>query len=211
VLVRLLVVTLLISLTASGWHAVGGSVTGLVAAMAQGRSTTARQPSGTVDSSMTLDEALRRFRVGLAPVEHLSGGAETREALVRRFVRALEHRDTAAVRAMALSRSEFAYLYYPHSPFTREPHKQMVGLVWFFTQRNSSKGITRAFDRLGGQELAYRGHRCDARPRRQGSNLVWQDCVVRLADGDQTDELRLFGSIVERDGRLKFVSYANDF
>jgi hypothetical protein len=175
------------------------------------RLTASRNEPAVVDSSLPLEEALRRFRVGLPVVKELSGGAPTRDALVRRFVRAVEQRDTAAVRAMVLSRAEFAYLYYPDSPFTREPHKQMAGLVWFFTQANSSKGVTRAFNRLGGQPLAYRGHQCNVRPKRQGPNRLWEDCVVRLGQGNTDAELRLFGSIIERDGRLKFVSYANDF
>jgi hypothetical protein len=164
-----------------------------------------------VDSSLPLDEALRRFRLGLPVVTTLSGGAPSREALVRRFVRAVEQRDTVAVRAMVLSRSEFADLYYPHSPFTREPHRQMAGLVWLFTQVNSSKGITRVFDRFGGGAVSYRGHRCNVRPQCQGPNRLWDDCVVRIGEGPAPSEVRLFGSIVERDGQLKFVSYANDF
>jgi hypothetical protein len=186
-------------------------------AIASSSAATGRADSGpsprpsVVDSSLPLDEALRRFRDGLPIVSQLSGGATSREALVRRFLRAVARRDTTAVRAIVLSRAEFAYLYYPHSPFTREPHKQMAGLVWFLTQANSSKGITRVFQRLGGQGLGYRGHRCNPRPERQGPNVIWEDCVVRLADGNTHAELRLFGSIIERDGRLKFVSYANDF
>jgi hypothetical protein len=164
-----------------------------------------------IDSSVALDEALRRFREGVAVVSRLSGGATSREALVRRFVRAVARRDTTSVREMVLSRAEFAYLYYPHSPFTRDPHKQMAGLVWFLTQANSSKGITRAFERLGGQALRYREHRCNARPKTQGPNLLWEDCLVRLTHGGAQAEIRLFGSIIERDGRVKFVSYANDF
>lgn len=173
-------------------------------------STGPSQPA-VVDSSLSLDDALDRFRVGLPVVSRLSGGALTRESLVGRFVQAVERRDTAAVRAMVLSRAEFAYLYYPHSPFTREPHKQMAGLVWLFTQVNSSKGITRVFDRLGNGPLSYRSHRCNVRPQRQGPNRLWEDCVLRLGDGPAASEVRLFGSIIERDGQLKFVSYANDF
>ena len=171
----------------------------------------APRQAAVVDSSLPLDEALRRFQVGLPPVTKLSGGAQTREALIRRFVRAVEQRDTTAVREMVLSRAEFAYLYYPHSPFTREPHRQMAGLVWFLTRANSSKGITRVFDRLGGRPLAYRGHRCSPEPRRQGPNVLWESCVLRLGETGEQNEMRLFGSVIERSGELKFVSFANDF
>jgi hypothetical protein len=179
--------------------------------VAAARSSAKRSRAAVVDSSLPLEEALRRFRLGLPLVDGLSGGAPTRAALVRRFVRALGQRDTAAVRAMVLSRAEFAYLYYPQSPFTREPHKQMAGLVWLFTEANSSKGITRAFERLGGRPLSYHGHRCAAQPSRQGPNLLWEICFVQFGDGSARSEVRLFGSIIERDGQSKFVSYANDF
>ena len=42
-----------------------------------------------VDSILPREEALRRFREGLPPVDSLSGGAESRDALVAEFVRAL--------------------------------------------------------------------------------------------------------------------------
>jgi hypothetical protein len=196
---------------ALAWNGRDRPLTRLASVAAADRSILDRSRSAVVDSSLPLAEALRRFRVGLPIVTRLSGGAPTRAALVRRFVQAVEQRDTAAVRAMVLSRAEFAYLYYPYSPFTREPHEQMAGLVWLFTQANSSKGISRAFDRLGNRSLAYRGHRCDAQPGRQGPNLLWEGCVVRFGDGETASDVRLFGSILERDGQLKFVSYANDF
>jgi hypothetical protein len=123
----------------------------------------------------------------------------------------VEQRDTVAVRAMVLSRAEFAYLYYPHSPYMRDPHGQMAGLVWLFTQVNSAKGITRVFDRFSNGPVSYRSHRCSARPQHQGPNRLWEDCVVRLGLGPGAHEVRLFGSIIERDAQLKFVSYANDF
>jgi hypothetical protein len=185
--------------------------TRLASVASPSRLTLARNQPAVVDSSLPLEEALRRFRAGIPLVSELSGGAPSRELLVRRFIRAVAQRDTTAVRAMVLSRAEFAYLYYPDSPFTRDPHKQMAGLVWFFTQANSSKGITRVFDRLGGRPLRYHGHRCSAPSRRHGSNLLWENCVVQVGHARPLIEMRLFGSIIERDGELKFVSYANDF
>src|SRR5690242_11835693 len=53
------------------------------------------QPGYVVDSILSPDEALRRFRVGIheRPVR-FEGGATSRNALVRTFARALETRDT---------------------------------------------------------------------------------------------------------------------
>lgn len=168
---------------------------------------------GTVDSIIPLAEALRRFRAGLAPVQALAGGAPSREALAARFVQALAKLDTAAVRAMVLDRAEFAYLYYPGSDLARPPRAQAPALAWFLMRQNSEKGITRALRRLGGQPLTLHALTCDGEPRRQGEIRVWSGCTVAVgtADGATADRQRLFGSIVERDGRFKFLSYANQF
>ena len=170
------------------------------------------QPAAYVDSARTIAEDLRRFRVGLEPVAALAGGASSRDALVRGFVAAVEARDTAAVVRMVMSRAEFAYLYYPHTPLVAPPREMSPQLAWFLMLQNSEKGITRVFRRLGGAPLGYRGHACDPRPAVQGPNRVWRRCVVRRTteQGDTTAQA-LFGGILERDGRFKFVSYANEF
>src|SRR3712207_7674926 len=43
---------------------------------------------------------------------------------ISRFVRAVETSDTTALRDLALSRAEFAYLYYPESPLSRRPYEE---------------------------------------------------------------------------------------
>ena len=160
---------------------------------------------------MSMEEGLRRFREGLPLVSELAGGEGNREALVRRFVRAVERSDTNDLRAMAITRSEFAYLYYPTSPYTRPPTVQVAGLVWFFNIQSSQKGLTRLMRRHGGKPLHYSGHSCEASPVREGLNALWHACLLRVADSSQADDIRLFGTVVEREGRLKFLSYANDF
>lgn len=164
-----------------------------------------------VDSIFPIEEELRRFRATLteAPVA-LEGGASSREELVRHFLGALERQDTVAINAMVLSRGEFAYLYYPSTPYVRPPYEMGPSLLWFIGQERGHKGIVRALRRYGGRPLGYLGHRCDPEPRREGENLLWSGCTLQFAQapGD-TGEVRLFGSIVERDARFKFVSYAN--
>ncbi len=160
----------------------------------------------------TLDEKLAMFREGLEEPAALSGGAASREALIRRFTTAVERRDTAAVRELVLDRAEFAWLYYPTSPYTRPPTVQEAPLAWFLLVENSQKGITRAFNRFGNTGAVYADHRCDPEPVREGSNRFWRECVVVLRTSlEGTVTRRLFGNIIERDGRFKFFTYANDF
>jgi hypothetical protein len=53
---------------------------------------------------------------------------------------------------------------------------------------------------------------CPPEPLVEGPNRIWERCTVRVdSAGGETIEMRLFGSILERDGVFKFVSYTNDF
>lgn len=165
-----------------------------------------------VDSIAPREVELARFREGLteSPGGMLAGDAESRDALVRRYVRALERADTAGLEALAITRDEFAFLYYPTNPEAHPPYDLAPGLMWFMLEQNSRKGLLHALEERGGRPLGYVGYRCDATPSQQGANTVWGPCVLRRRQpGGDVIEERLFALILERDGRFKFVSYAN--
>lgn len=158
----------------------------------------------------TIAEQLRAFQAGAEPVDTLADGAASRDDLVRVLVDAIGRRDTSEVRRRHLSRAEYAYLYYPSAEIAKPPYELDPETAWFLLTAESDKGIRRALDRLGGQPLHYVGHRCDTGPKLEGRNRVWRSCLVRLrVAGARTDSLPLFGAIVERDGRFKFVNYWN--
>lgn len=158
-----------------------------------------------VDSIFPPEEAMRRFRAGLPEVDSLSGGAASRDELVRRFVRAVEKQDTSELRTLLLNRAEFAYLYFPTSRFARPPLRTDPALLWFQMQMNSEKGIVRLLRRKGGTDAGFRGHTCEDAPVVEGENRLWERCAVQVADGDD----RWFGTVIERRGRYKMVGYAN--
>jgi len=160
-----------------------------------------------VDSALPRQELLRRFRADLpdAPTE-LTGGETSRAALVRRFTRALEQRDTAAIVRMAVNRAEFAYLVYESSPFSRPPYGLSPGLMWFQMQEQNRAGILRALARYGGRPVPVDSVECAESPEQQGENLIWTGCMVR---GRASAPFRLFGPILERHGQFKFLTYAN--
>ncbi|MBI2402986.1 MAG: hypothetical protein HYV20_09705 [Gemmatimonadetes bacterium] len=163
-----------------------------------------------VDSGVPREVSLARFREGLADPGRLEGGAKSRDELLRRYVEALERRDTMVLVGMTITRAEFAYLYYRTGPEARPPYDLDPGLFWFMLQQNSRKGLLRALDDRGGRPLGYLGYTCDDEPSQHRSNTVWGPCLVRRvpAPGD-TVVGRLFGPIVEREGRFKFLSYGN--
>jgi len=162
-----------------------------------------------VDSIVPRAEALRRFQAGARPVDGLAGGAGSRDSLVADFVRALETRDTAGLRRLLLDRNEFAFLYYPTARQGLPPYDLAPELFWFMLQSGSDKGLPRALGRRGGRPLELQGYRCDSLPTREGRNVVWGPCLLRHGEGGRLIEERLFGLIVERDGRFKFVDYGN--
>lgn len=171
-------------------------------------------PGYVVDSILPLEEELRRFRVAIGgqTVTGLAGGSDSRESLVRRFMKALAADDSTDLRAMALQAREFADLVYPESPYTHPPFRQSAALVWNQIQNPSASGFKRLLRRLGKQPLRYLDHRCDPNPDRQGRNLIWTNCILRLVgpNGDTTSH-HLFGSIIQRNGKFKIVSYRNEF
>ena len=165
---------------------------------------------GDGGSQFTLDSALQLFRVGLDSMSELEGGEVSIDAVVSRFVRMVEQKDTATMRRLVMSRREYAWLYYPTSPFTRPPTLQEPALNWFLHLENSQKGATRLLQRYGGRPLNLVSNSCKGPPRGEGVNRLWDDCVQRLVAGTDTTIIRLFGGIYERNGRFKLFSYSND-
>jgi hypothetical protein len=169
-------------------------------------------PGYVVDSVHTVEEELRRFRQALGgePATGLAGGSDSRDGLVERFVAALEASDTSEFQAMAVSAREFADLVYPTSPYTRPPYRQSIAFVWFQTQNANSVGLTRLLNRRGGRALGFAGYTCPGEPEIQGANRIWTGCTLQAWNDDGSPrEEQLFGAIVERQGRYKFLSYAN--
>ena len=166
--------------------------------------------AGVVDSAISREEALRRFRLDLPEVTGFSGGNRSRDSLVRGFLSALERRDAETLRNLVLSRAEFAYLYYPSSPQSLPPYDLSPDLMWFMQGLQGDEGLRHTLDSFGGRQFTLVGYDCPATPERQNGNSVWAPCLVRWKDSAGIEaEGRLFGPIVERDGVFKFVSYSS--
>ena len=171
-------------------------------------------PGYVIDSILPVEEELRRFRLAIGGDEatELRNASPSREALVRRFMKDLSSRDSLDLRAATISPREFADLLYPTSPNSRPPYRLSPAFVWMRLAGQSHSGLTRVLQRRGGQRFGYAGHACQSNPEIQGKNRLWTGCLVTLVGGSaDTTRQRLFGTIVERDGRFKFVSLVNQF
>jgi hypothetical protein len=169
------------------------------------------RPDYIVDSILPVEEQIRRFQAaaGDAPAEFVSN-ARSREALVRQFLEALERGDTTAARALVVTKAEFAHLVYPSSPNARTPYRQSPDLVWLTRTAGTDKAVRRLADRFPGRSLGYSGLECPTPADQQGANAVWASCAVRLVGPQgETTRLRLFGAMIGRHGRYKFLSLTN--
>jgi hypothetical protein len=164
-----------------------------------------------VDSIFPMDEELRRFREGLDAPASLSNGEGSMERLVEALIHRLEQADTAAVAAMPLTRAEFAWFYFPHTMYVEKPYELPPGFVWYHQQNRNSQGLRRLLRGHAGKELFYTGLRCPDDGEPFGPGRIWHGCMVlgELPDGEAVEE-RIFGSILERDGIYKLVSFSSD-
>ena len=171
-----------------------------------------RARAGVVDSALPIELLLDRFRLATPEtLTTLSGGADSPERLAQSLLTALAARDSAATTSLVLSRGEFAWLYYPHTRFVAPPYELGPELVWLTHAAASKKGERRILARFGGRPLRLVSLTCPERSTREGPNRIMADCELRIADGDAGPRtLRLFGALLNRDGRYKFLSYAND-
>lgn len=173
---------------------------------------TALPPGAVVDSALPIDTLLARFRATVADTPTtLAGGEASAEGLARAFVRAISANDTASIRRLVVNRAEFAWLYYPHTRFVRPPYEMGAELMWIQINEASEKGIVRTLRRYGGSTLRFEALSCPDSVTPEGPNRITTGCRVRFAAADSAARtLQLFGSLIERDGRWKFVSYANE-
>lgn len=169
-----------------------------------------------VDSALPIGEQLRRFRGRLGPAPGaLVDGAPTRDSLVRLVVRALARRDTAALVRASVTAREFAYFYYPGNSLSRPPYELSPDIMWLTLRARSDRGLGRLLSRRGGAPVRLRGYSCAPRAevqRESGSAVrIWTNCTVTVRRRDGAPESApLFAAILERSGRFKVLSFANE-
>ncbi|MFN8571149.1 MAG: hypothetical protein U0132_03770 [Gemmatimonadaceae bacterium] len=170
------------------------------------------QPGYVVDSIRPLAEEIRRFReLAGTPTSAFEGGTRSQRELIQAFAIALEQSDSSALNRLTISMREFAYLVYPSSPYVKAPYRQPPGLLWRTIAGPSVVGRARLLHRMGGHPLSLSGLSCDTAAERQGDNVLHPNCRVDIKQPDGAIvRRRLFGSIIERHGRFKFISLQND-
>jgi hypothetical protein len=174
----------------------------------------ADQPSATApakaagaDSQYTPAAMAARFRRSVPehPTQLGGGATASADSLVARWVRGVETRDTAGLAPLALTVSEFAWLYYLDSPMAQPPYELDPEVMWAQVSSQSARGLARTLERYGGRPLGPWRAGCE--PARAAGALRLTTCTVSFRPPGAAAEVRLPLSVVERDGRFKLVGF----
>ncbi|NOT08392.1 MAG: hypothetical protein HOP28_09325 [Gemmatimonadales bacterium] len=160
-----------------------------------------------------MPEYLRRFREGLTEPTRFEGGETSRGALGRRVLAGIQRRDTADLAKLLVSRGEFAWLVFPEHLYARPPYELDPAIFWMQLTAATASGLEGSLRHYGGKPMALLAVTCerDTLQIRQGPITAWSKCGLRYRSGDSVVTHRLFGTIVERDGRMKLMSLASEF
>ena len=166
---------------------------------------------GVVDSILPIAELLDRFRKPLADKpDTLRHASASIKALVTRWTLAVASNDTAALNAMLLDRAEFAWLYYPGSKMSLPPYEAPPQLLWGQMLATSEEGAQNILKKFAANSFKIGGVNCPNPAVIEGGNRLHEGCLVQLETPNaRAVDGAYFGTIIERDGRFKFVSYAS--
>lgn len=166
---------------------------------------------------MMLSSHLRWFVVGLclatavACNRPLPNSEPSADALARAVLHAVAARDEPTLRRLALDEYEFRRRVWPELPASRPERNLPFSYVWGDLQTKSDASLTRVLLTYGGRTFTLDRIRFAGRTTEYRSFVVHRESVLEVHDGEGRPEtLRLFGSVLEQDGRFKIFSYVTD-
>lgn len=169
---------------------------------------------------MTLRPIARAFVVGYLlalssacgpSVAHLANTFATPMELATAVLSALEARDLARLRALAVSNTEFRDHVWPELPAARPERNMPLSYVWEDLNQKSEASLGRTLAQYGGQRFTLSSVQYLGATTPYRSYLVHRRTQVTVRDAvGNLRNLRLFGSVLEKDGRVKVFSYVVD-
>jgi hypothetical protein len=141
------------------------------------------------------------------PLENTRGSAMD---LATAVLSAFERKDEAALDALALNEMEFRDHVWPELPAARPERNLPFSYVWGDLRQKSGLRRTMTLADHGGRHYELLGVAFDGRTAYE-SYRVHRDTTFRVRDAAGAErELRLIGSMIEKDGAWKVFSYVAD-
>jgi len=144
-------------------------------------------------------------------VEELSYTFGSAEDAGRAVLEAVAQRDVQTLRLMPLTEHEFRTVVWPELPASRADVSLPFAYAWGTLAQNSAGSLAQILDRYGGQQYELTSVRVSGDVTAHPSFTVHRkvELAVRNAQGEP-GRLRLFGSLLERQGQWKIFSYVVD-
>jgi len=143
--------------------------------------------------------------------EPLANSHESADALARAVVTAIETRDADALRALALNKEEFTEHVWPELPAARPERNLSVNFVWGDLHQKSNASLRETLTTHGGSKFEFVGIAFLGDTTTYGSYRVHREGELTVKDSNGVvRQVRLFGSMMEKNGRCKVFSYVID-
>jgi len=152
--------------------------------------------------------ALTAAACGPAP---LAAAHTSPDALAQAVLTALERRDQSALHGLALSEEEFRTHVWPSLPAARPERNLPVEYVWNDLRQKSVAELASTLTRQGGRHHQIVSVDLEGHARDYGGFRVHSGVSLKVREpGGGSSELRVFGSLIEQEGRWKVFSYIVD-
>jgi hypothetical protein len=144
-------------------------------------------------------------------VAPLAGGASSKLELARGVAVAFGKADVPALHALTLSEQEFRDHVWPELPAARPERNLPFSFVWGDLHQKSEASLSRTLDVARGRSLKVVSVQQLGATTRYQTYVVHRQTQLTIDGGDgRVEQIRLFGSILEKDGRFKVFSYVTD-
>lgn len=146
-----------------------------------------------------------------SPRVALSHTVESLEEVARAVLLGLQRRDAGALRAISLSENEFHTLVWPKLPTSRPERNVPWDYVWKDLHSKSRLQLVARVNQFQDRGFQVVGVRFAGDTTDYETFRVHRATTLTLRDRDGHETTtRLFGSIIEQDGRYKVFSYVVD-
>lgn len=143
-----------------------------------------------------------------APLAHTM---HSPDALARAVLAALAGRDEGRLQALALTEPEFRARVWPELPASRPERNLPLAYVWGGLKQKSDRELKATLSTLGGQSFELRGVEFTGGTTHYRTFTVSRRAELVVADAEGAERrIRVFGSVLRADGRVKVFSYVTD-
>jgi hypothetical protein len=148
------------------------------------------------------------------PIPQLSNGADSMEELIERFLAALERRDREALHDIRVSKAEYLRIIMPGSVPPGEPLRRYPSTLrrWAWDNLNTKSLYYESFflNTLGGKQYTLDRYEYREGTQKYATYTGHKQLELVVRDGAGEEQELRTGSVVEVDGKYKFVSYIRD-